>query len=69
MDVIKQSMELEKEYLNKFGEHSLDRVIYCDPLNMTTEEMEQANNVLRNAIKNNEPLEQIPKEEWDNIIF
>ena len=45
----------EKAYREKYGEESLDRVIYCDPLNI--------------SVAKNKPLEQIPVEFWERLIF
>ena len=56
--------ELRKEYLEKFGEHSLDRVIISEPFDVET-----GNRKLRRAIDTNTPLPQIDKEIWDELVF
>lgn len=56
-------------YLAVFGEHSLDRVIYCEPFNATTDEIDASSRLLAKAIADNKPLEQIDEEIWNNLIF
>ena len=56
-------------YCQKFGEGSLERVLYIDPVNATYDDFEEAAKYLRKAIRKNKPLEQIPKEIWDDLIF
>lgn len=40
----------EKAYREKYGEESLDRVIYCDPLNISAEETNRAAKTLEMAV-------------------
>lgn len=81
-DRMKQSQarfnETYNEYLSKFGQHSLDRVVLVDPLNMgqSKEEVdiavsnfEEGISVLKKAIHSNKPLEQIPEEMYMKLIF
>ena len=59
----------EKAYREKYGEESLDRVIYCDPINISAEEANRAAKTLEMAVAKNKPLEQIPVEFWERLIF
>ena len=59
----------EAAYCAKFGKDSLDRVLYVEPVNTTIEECHVAAKYLRKAIRKNKPLEQIPQEIWDDLIF
>ena len=56
-------------YLSTFGEDFLDRVIYCDPIDDSIESINEATRKLAEAIANNKPFEQVPKEVWKAIIF
>lgn len=67
-----------ERYLVKFGANSLDRVILIDPLNdgQTKEDAKIAitdlfkgAQALDRAVRKNEPIEQIPEEMWENIVF
>lgn len=59
----------EAAYRAKFGADSLDRVLYIEPVNTTIEEYNAATQLLYAAIGKNEPLEQIPQEIWDGLVF
>lgn len=59
----------EAAYCAKFGKDSLDRVLYIEPVNATIEECHVAAKYLCKAIRKNKPLEQIPEEMWDKLIF
>lgn len=61
--------EIEKEYLKKFGKNSLDRVLLFDPLHPFIDDYEEAIEILKKAIKENKPLEQISEEVWKTLIF
>lgn len=37
MDALKKLNAIQEEYLKKFGEHSLDYVIICDPMWMNAD--------------------------------
>lgn len=60
------------EYLMHFGEESLDRVILLDPLHcydIAPEKYLKTAAALRRIIKRNKPLQQIPVEMWEKLIF
>lgn len=61
--------EAYDKYLKKFGENSLDRVLLSEPLihqptKLDIDETNKDTKMLEEAIENNKPLEQIPKEMW-----
>lgn len=62
------------KYIKKFGEYSLDRVLLGEPLirmpsNVDVECLNKNTKDIELAIKNNKPLEQIPEELWNTIVF
>lgn len=66
--------EAHDKYLKKFGENSLDRVLLSEPLihqptKLDVDETNRDIRMLEEAIENNKPLEQIPKEMWKKMIF
>lgn len=62
-----QLEKLTELYLAIFGENSLDRVIYMDPLYCyELSEIEKGIDALVTAIDNNKPIEQIPKKYMTN---
>lgn len=61
--------QVEKEYLKQFGESSLDRVILHDPNTKDKQEVQDTIDILKNAIVNNKPLEQVPEDMWKLIEF
>lgn len=66
--------EAHDKYLKKFGENSLDRVLLSEPLihqptKLDVDETNRDIRMLEEAIENNKPLEQIPKEIWEKMIF
>ena len=69
VDAWKKLDDAEIAYREKFGEDSLDRVIYIDPLHPEVEDYNAATQLLYAAVGKNEPLEQVPKEIWDDLIF
>lgn len=69
MDALKKLNAIQEEYLKKFGEHSLDYVIICDPTWMNADNFNEGAGMLENATKNDTPIEQIPEEIWKNIVF
>lgn len=69
MDALKRLNAIQEEYLKKFGEHSLDYVIICDPIWMNADNFNEGSRMLENAIKNDTPIEQIPEKIWNNIVF
>lgn len=65
-----QLEKLTDLYLAIFGENSLDRVIYMDPLYCyELSEIKKGIDALATAIDNNKPIEQIPKKIYDQLIF
>ena len=65
-----QLEKLTDLYLTIFGENSLDRIIYMDPLYCyELSEIEKGIDALATAIDNNKPIEQIPKKIYDQLIF
>lgn len=66
---LEEYFEVQKEYLEKFGEHSLDRTIYYEPLRPDCLEFKGAAKDLRRAIRRNKPIEQIPLEMWKDMVF
>lgn len=58
-----------QKYEAFFGKGTLERVIYFDPLCPQADDFIDAASLLRRAIKTNKPLEQIPKEMWNNLVF
>lgn len=66
--------EAHDKYLKKFGKNSLDRVLLSEPLihqptKLDVDETNRDIRMLEEAIENNKPLEQIPKEMWEKMIF
>lgn len=59
----------QKDYLEKFGESSLIHTMYDDPLRSECINFKEATRKLRRAIQRNEPIEQIPDEIWEGIVF
>ena len=55
--------QVEKEYLKQFGEDSLNRVILHDP------NTKDKQDILKEAIAKNKPLEQVPEDMWKLIEF
>lgn len=66
---IEEYFKVQKEYLAKFGEHSLERTIYYDPFRPDCLDFKGAAKDLRRAIRCNKPIEQIPLEMWEAIVF
>lgn len=70
---IDQFNKAVEKYEQHFGEKSFDRVVLIDvPAGMrsiTDEEYDEAIKQLREAIKKNEPIEQIPQEILDKMRF
>lgn len=65
----KRFNDAEAAYCKMFGENSLDRMAYIDPLHPMIEEYESAANMLVSAIRHNKPIEQAPKEIWESLVF
>ncbi len=61
--------QAEIEYEKRFGNGTLDRVIYFDPLNPQVEDFVKAAELLRRAVKNNKRLKQVPEEMWKTLVF
>ena len=68
-DAWKKLDDAESAYRAKFGEDSLDRVLYIDPLHPEVEDYNAATQLLYAAIGKNEPIEQISEEIWDELVF
>ncbi|WP_306538200.1 hypothetical protein [Megasphaera sp.] len=66
---IEEYFEVQKEYLAKFGEHSLERTMHYEPLRPSCLNFVEGAKELRRAIRRNKPIEQIPPEMWKGIIF
>lgn len=62
-------IKAEMTYLKKFGNDSLDRVLLCDPVNITDEELQETADILEKAIREEQPLEQIEPEIWSQMVF
>lgn len=61
--------QVEKEYLKHFGKDSLNRIILHDPNTKDKQEVQDTIDILRQAIVDNKPLEQVPEDMWNLIQF
>lgn len=68
-EAMKRLSDAVNAYEKKFGPHSLERVIMGDPLHPNIDDLNDSAEELENAVKNDFPLEQIPEEMWNNLIF
>lgn len=66
---IKRHIDAQKAYQAKFGENSLDRVIYCEPLDTSVAAIIAAASVLEQAVTSGNQIAPIPVEMWDKIVF
>lgn len=66
---LEQLHTVEKAYLAIFGEHSLDRVSYYEPLNPTIDDFKIGIQNLSKAIAENKPIYQPTEEEFNMMIF
>lgn len=66
---LEQLHKVEKAYLAIFGEHSLDRVSYYEPLNPTINDFKIGIQNLSKAIAENKPIYQPTEEEFNMMIF
>lgn len=66
---LKKYRNAEERYLERFGRNSLNQVMLCDPVHPNPAEYIEASEILLDAINKNKPLEQIPKEMWDMLVF
>lgn len=66
---LEQLHTVEKAYLAIFGEHSLDRVSYYEPLNPTINDFKIGIQNLSKAIAENKPIYQPTEEEFNMMIF
>lgn len=66
---LEQLHTVEKAYLSIFGEHSLDRVSYYEPLNPTVDDFKIGIQNLSKAIAENKPIYQPTEEEYNMMIF
>lgn len=60
---------VQDEYIQKFGEDSLDTVILMDPLYIYVKEIQEAAKKLRSAIKSGKPLPQIDLKVFERLEF
>ena len=60
---------VEKEYLEKFGTDSLERVILGEPMDLSEEAINASIKLLKEAIVNDAPLPQTDEETWEKLIF
>lgn len=69
-DIIDLSTKIEKEYLEKFGDNSLDRVVRViyEPGVNEKEFLEDLNR-LKDSVSSGVQLEQIEEKDWQKIIF
>ncbi len=69
-DIINLSTKIEKEYLDKFGDNSLDRVVRViyEPGVNEKEFMEDLNR-LKDSVSSGVQLKQIEEKDWEKIIF
>lgn len=61
--------EAEKAYLEKFGESSLDRVIFGEPTDYSVKGFTESTKKLRRAIRQGVPLDQVSLQLWKHIVF
>lgn len=69
MDALKKLNAIQEEYLKKFGEHSLDYVIICDPMWMNADNFNEGSRMLENAIKLNSPLPNENSKLFKSLVF
>lgn len=69
MDALKRLNDIQTEYLKKFGEHSLNYVIICDPTWMNADNFNKGARMLENAIKSNSPLPNENSELFKSLVF
>lgn len=62
MDALKKLNAIQEEYLKKFGEHSLDYVIICDPMWMNADNFNEGSRVLPDDIM------ALPAQDFRNIV-
>lgn len=69
-DTIDLSTKIEKEYLEKFGDNSLDRVVRViyEPGVNEKEFLEDLNR-LKDSVLSGVQLKQIEEKDWQKIIF
>lgn len=60
---------VQDEYIQKFGEDSLDTVILMNPLTSDVKEIQEAAKRLRSAIKSGKLLPQANREIFEHIEF
>ena len=60
---------VQDEYIQKFGEDSLDTVILMNPLTSDVKEIQEAAKRLRSAIKSGKSLPQANREIFEHIEF
>ena len=59
----------QNQYLARFGEQALDRVLLVDPVHLTEPDLSRAINQLNESVATNRPLTQMDKDLWDHMVF
>lgn len=69
-NIVNLSNKIEKEYLKKFGDNSLDRVVRViyEP-GVNEKGFFEDLNKLKNSVASGIQLEQIEEKDWKKIIF
>lgn len=69
-NIVNLSNKIEKEYLKKFGDNSLDRVVRViyEP-GVNEKEFFEDLNKLKNSVASAVQLEQIEEKDWKKVIF
>lgn len=68
--IAREYAQAKKEYLEKFGEDSLERVSDIPhPITSSVSSYLKSIEKLRERVQNNKPFDQIPEEMWKNLIF
>lgn len=69
MTLLQRLADTIEAYKRKYGEDSLDRVLDIDPLDNTDEGIKRKISTLQQAIDTGKPLEQVPVEVWERLVF
>lgn len=69
MTLLQRLADTVEVYERKYGGDSLDRVLDIDPLDNTDEGIKRKIKTLQQAIDTGKPLEQVPVEVWERLIF
>lgn len=60
---------VQDEYIQKFGEDSLDTVILMNPFRIDVKEIQEATKKLQSAIKSGKPLPRIDPKVFERLEF